>query len=65
MVVAAASSLLLLALYVPWLAGLFKFEQLPALYLAAAVGLGLASIVWFELVKPRQAGAVPTDVLLK
>jgi Ca2+-transporting ATPase len=53
-VVAAASSLLLLALYVPWLAGLFKFDHLPALYLAAAVGLGLASILWFELVKPRQ-----------
>jgi Ca2+-transporting ATPase len=54
-VVAAASSLLLLALYVPWLAGLFKFDQLPALYLVAAIGLGLASIAWFELVKPRHA----------
>jgi Ca2+-transporting ATPase len=53
-VVAAALGLMLLALYVPWLAGLFKFDQLPAMYLAAAVGLGLASIAWFELVKPRQ-----------
>jgi Ca2+-transporting ATPase len=44
---------MLLALYVPWLASLFKFEQLPLLYLAAAIGLGLASITWFELVKPR------------
>ncbi len=60
-VVAAASSLLLLALYVPWLAGLFKFEQLPARYLAAALGLGLVSILWFELVKPRvpAAGGAP------
>jgi Ca2+-transporting ATPase len=53
-VVAAALGLLLLALYVPWLARLFMFEQLPLRYLAAAAGLGLASVAWFELVKPRQ-----------
>jgi Ca2+-transporting ATPase len=61
LVVAAALGLMLLALYVPWLAGLFKFDQLPALYLAAAVGLGLVSVGWFELVKPRApaAGGAP------
>jgi Ca2+-transporting ATPase len=58
LVVAAALSLMLLALYVPWLAGLFQFDQLPALYLLAAVGLGLASVGWFELVKPRAPVAV-------
>jgi Ca2+-transporting ATPase len=52
-VVTAASSLMLLALYVPWLAGLFKFDPLPVQYLAASVGLGMASMMWFELVKPR------------
>ena len=57
LVVAAALSLLLLALYLPWLARLFVFEMLPAPYLAAAVGLGLVSVLWFELVKPRNAGA--------
>lgn len=56
-VVAAAVSLLLLALYVPWLARLFVFEALPAPYLAAAAGLGLLSMAWFELVKPRNVGA--------
>jgi Ca2+-transporting ATPase len=55
LVVAAALGLMLLALYVPWLAGLFKFDQLPVLYLAAAVGLGLVSVGWFELVKPKQS----------
>ena len=56
-VVGAAVSLLLLALYVPWLARLFVFEALPLPYLAAAVGFGLLSLGWFELVKPRAAGA--------
>jgi P-type Ca2+ transporter type 2C len=54
LVVVAALGLMLLALYVPWMSGLFKFEQLPAPYLAAAIGLGLASTMWFELVKPRR-----------
>jgi Ca2+-transporting ATPase len=43
---------------VPWLARLFVFEALPMAYLAAAAGLGLVSVLWFELVKPRAAGAV-------
>jgi Ca2+-transporting ATPase len=58
LVVAAALGLMLLALYVPWLARLFVFEALPMAYLAAAAGLGLVSVLWFELVKPRAAGAV-------
>jgi len=58
LVVAAALGLMLLALYVPWLARLFVFEALPLPYLAAAAGLGLVSVLWFELVKPRAAGAV-------
>jgi Ca2+-transporting ATPase len=57
LVVGAAVSLLLLALYVPWLARLFVFEALPLPYLAAAAGFGLLSVLWFELVKPRAAGA--------
>jgi Ca2+-transporting ATPase len=54
LVVAAALSLLLLALYVPWLARLFVFEFLPLPYLATALVSGMASIAWFELVKPRK-----------
>jgi len=56
LVVAAALGLMLLALYLPWLARLFVFETLPVVYLAAAAGLGLVSVLWFELVKPRAAG---------
>jgi Ca2+-transporting ATPase len=50
-VVAAALSLLGLVLYVPWLAGLFLFEPLPIAWLAGAAGLGIASVLWFELLK--------------
>jgi Ca2+-transporting ATPase len=52
-VVGAAFGLMLLALYQPWLAGLFKFDQLGPVALAGALGLGLLSMVWFEWVKPR------------
>jgi Ca2+-transporting ATPase len=51
LVVGAALSLLALALYVPWLARLFVFESLPLPYLGAALGLGLASVLWFEAIK--------------
>lgn len=57
LVVGAALGLLLLALYVPWLARLFVFDPLPLRYLGAAAGLGLVCIGWFELLKPRAAGA--------
>ena len=40
-----------LALYVPWVAGLFQFGALPLAFLAAALGLGLFSVVWFEAIK--------------
>ncbi|MBU4082289.1 cation transporting ATPase C-terminal domain-containing protein [Rhodoferax sp.] len=50
-VVVAVLSLLLLALYVPWLARLFVFEVLPLPYLGAVADLGLAGVGWFELEK--------------
>jgi Ca2+-transporting ATPase len=53
LVVGVALCLLLLALYVPWLATLFVFEPLPLVWLAGAVGLGVASVTWFELLKPK------------
>ncbi|WP_394757444.1 cation transporting ATPase C-terminal domain-containing protein, partial [Rhodoferax sp.] len=53
-VAGATLTLLTLALYLPWLARLFVFEPLPLLYLSAALGLGLASMVWFEAVKLGQ-----------
>ncbi|MDD3935510.1 cation-translocating P-type ATPase [Rhodoferax sp.] len=51
LVVVAALGLLALALYVPWLARLFLFEPLPLAWLAGAAALGLASVLWFELLK--------------
>jgi len=51
LVVTAALGLLGLVLYVPWLAGLFLFEPLPGAWLASAAGLGLAGVLWFELLK--------------
>ncbi len=53
-VTGVALALLALALYLPWLARLFVFEPLPLGYLAAALGLGLASMLWFEAVKLGQ-----------
>ena len=55
LVVGIALSLLALALYVPWLARLFVFEFLPLPWLGRAIGLGFASVLWFELLKPRSA----------
>jgi Ca2+-transporting ATPase len=43
--------LLALTLYVPWLAGLFFFAPLPLNAVMAALGLGLASVLWFEAIK--------------
>ena len=42
---------LALSLYVPGLAGLFRFAPLPLVELATAFGLGLASVTWFQLLK--------------
>ncbi|MCM2341914.1 cation-translocating P-type ATPase [Rhodoferax sp.] len=59
LVVAAALSLLGLVLYVPWLARLFLFEPLPMAWLAGAAGLGLASVLWFELLKVIKTKMAP------
>jgi len=50
-VVALALVLLLAALYVPWAVGVLRFAPLPAHELAAACGLGVLSVVWFEGIK--------------
>ncbi len=50
-VIAAAVALLMLALYLPWATSVLRFAPLPAHELAAAVALGLASVLWFEAVK--------------
>jgi Ca2+-transporting ATPase len=46
-----ALSLLALALYLPFLAGVFRFAPLPPDELAAAFALGLASVIWFRLLE--------------
>ncbi len=50
-VVGLALALLLAALYLPWAVGVLRFAPLPVHELAAACGLGLASVVWFEGIK--------------
>jgi Ca2+-transporting ATPase len=50
-VVGLALALLLAALYVPWAVGVLRFAPLPAHELAAACGLGLSSVLWFEGIK--------------
>jgi Ca2+-transporting ATPase len=44
-------ALMSLTLYWPWMARLFNFEPLPLRYLLIATGLGLTSVLWFELIK--------------
>ena len=63
-VASAALALMALALYLPWLARLFVFEPLPLLYLGAALGLGLASMLWFEAVKLGQRLKSPSRRVL-
>ncbi len=57
-VVGLALALLLAALYTPWAVSLLRFAPLPAHELAAACGLGLLSVLWFEGIKwaRRRAG---------
>ena len=43
--------LMSLTLYWPWMAQLFNFEPLPLRYLLIATGLGLSSVLWFEMIK--------------
>ena len=58
LVCAAALALMALAMYLPGLAGLFKFEFLPLPWLAAALGLGGLVVVVFELVKTAKSTKV-------
>ncbi len=44
-------AMLLAAHYLPWAVGVLRFAPLPAHELAAACGLGLLSVVWFEGIK--------------
>ena len=50
-VVGGAFVLLLAALYIPWAVDTLQFAPLPAHELAAACGLGLLSVMWFEGIK--------------
>jgi Ca2+-transporting ATPase len=47
----ATLGLLSLALYWPWMAALFNFEPLSLPSLLIATGMGLSSVLWFELIK--------------
>lgn len=42
--------MLLLSLYVPALSGLLRFAPLPLHELALAIGLGMGSVFWFQLI---------------
>ncbi len=50
-VIGLAMALLMSALYAPWALGVLRFAPLPGHELAAAVALGLLSVVWFEGIK--------------
>ena len=55
-VVGLALALLLAALYVPWAVEVLRFAPLPWHELAAAGGLGLLSVFWFEAIKRVRRG---------
>jgi Ca2+-transporting ATPase len=55
-VVAAASVALSLVLYVPVLERLFHFDAPTPPMLLLALGIGVASVVWFEFLKPLRSG---------
>jgi P-type Ca2+ transporter type 2C len=61
-VVGLAFALLLAALYMPWAVGVLRFAPLPAHELAAACGLGLMSVVWFEGIKCARRRSGGLDV---
>lgn len=46
-----ALGLLLLALYLPFLQTVFRFAALPTMELLIAICVGMASVLWFEIVK--------------
>ncbi len=58
-VIGGALVLLATALYLPWAVDLLRFAPLPAHELAAAVGLGIGSVVWFEAVKRVRGRRTP------
>lgn len=51
MVAGLTTGLLALALYQPWVAGLFLFTPLSARDVFTAAALGLSSVIWFEAIK--------------
>lgn len=56
-VITVAVICLALVLYVPWLQRLFYFEPLSLWDILICIGVGLASIIWFEILKslrPKQ-----------
>jgi Ca2+-transporting ATPase len=55
LVCAGALMLMSLALYLPWLSGLFKFEWLPLSWLATAMALGLLLAAGIDGLKVREA----------
>jgi Ca2+-transporting ATPase len=61
-VAAAALGLLLLALYQPWLAAVFRFAPLDAAHLSLALGIGFASVAGFEVLKWRRRNAAGASI---
>lgn len=57
-ITAAAALFLGAALFIPPVAELFHFEAVAPRPIAAAIGAGLASLLWFELVKLVAPGAM-------
>jgi Ca2+-transporting ATPase len=60
-VIVLAVALLLVALYLPWAFGVLRFAPLPAHELAAACGLGLLSVFWFEAIKWARRHRPPAE----
>lgn len=56
-VIGGALALLMAALYLPWALDVLRFARLRAHELAAAFGLGLLSVVWFEAIKWARRGS--------
>ncbi|HEY0489720.1 MAG TPA: cation-translocating P-type ATPase [Telluria sp.] len=59
-VAGAALSMLVLVVYQPLLAGLFRFHPLGAAELGASIAIGAMSVVWFELVKTALRRQTPS-----
>jgi hypothetical protein len=58
-VTAATLGFLALSLYLPWLAGVFRFAPLSLAELAAAFGLALGSVGWFQILKLTRPATTP------